>query len=438
MMLKLYNSMTKSTETFQSIHQKKVSMYVCGPTVYGDIHIGNARPVIVFDMLKRYLEHLDYEVHYVSNITDVDDKIIDKAKELNIDEKTLTTLYTKAFIEMSASLGSQLPNEMPKATHYIEQMITYIKKLIEKGYAYQTNQGVYFRVSKLKTYGQLSKQNIEELSEGVRIELSQEKEDPKDFTLWKQTDDGLNFESPFGKGRPGWHTECAVMNHEIFGEKIDIHGGGSDLIFPHHENEIAQSMAHDHHPLANFWMHVGRLDFNSEKMSKSLGNIIFVKDLIKTYNPQAFRLLMVSHHYRQPIQYQQSLMEQFSQEYERILRTMKKTALKLSLEKKALREIDYQYITRFEEAMNDDLNTPNVMTIIYELIKSMNKETDLDRLASLLFTTHYIFKILGIYLIIDVDQTTIETYQLWEQARTNKNYDEADRLRKILIEQGWL
>jgi cysteinyl-tRNA synthetase len=437
-MLKLYNTMSKKVETFQSIYEKKVSMYVCGPTVYGDIHIGNARPIIVFDMLRKYFNHLDYEVQYVSNITDVDDKIIDKAKELNVDEVSLTNQYTAAFIEMSESLGSELPNQMPKATHYIEAMIKYIESLIQLEFAYQTNNGVYFRVSKLKTYGQLSKQNIDELSEGVRIQLSSEKEDPKDFTLWKTTSDGLNFSSPFGQGRPGWHTECAVMNHEIFGEKIDIHGGGSDLIFPHHENEIAQSMAHDHHALANVWMHVGRLDFNFEKMSKSLGNIIFVKDLIQNYQPQAFRLFMVAHHYRQPIQYQESLMDQFSQEYERILRTIKKVSLKLALENKKDHKLDEQYIEQFEIAMNDDLNTPNVLTIIYEMIKAMNKINDLTQLSSLLTTVLYILKTLGIELNSHVEQAIIDTYKDWEQARFNKNYEEADRFRQKLIEQGWL
>jgi cysteinyl-tRNA synthetase len=437
-MLKLYNTMSKKVETFQSIYEKKVSMYVCGPTVYGDIHIGNARPIIVFDMLRRYFNHLHYDVKYVSNITDVDDKIIDKAKELKVDEAYLTQKYTDAFIEMSESLGSKLPNQMPKATDYIDAMINYIENLIQKGFAYQTDNGVYFRVTKLNSYGQLSKQNIDELSEGVRIKLSSEKEDPKDFTLWKTTSEGVNFNSPWGQGRPGWHTECAAMNHEIFGEKIDIHGGGSDLIFPHHENEIAQSMAHDHHTLANVWMHVGRLDFNFEKMSKSLGNIIFVKDLIEKYYPQAFRLLMVAHHYRQPIQYQESLMEQFSQEYDRIVRTIKKAALKLALENESEEKLDKQYIEKFEIAMNDDLNTPNVITIVYEIVKIMNKSQDITQISSLLATVLYILKILGIELNIHVEQAIKDTYKDWEQARLNKNYEKADEYRQKLIDQGWL
>jgi cysteinyl-tRNA synthetase len=306
-------------------------MYICGPTVYGDIHLGNARPIIFFDVLKRYLRFIGYDVLLVSNITDVDDKIIEKAKATHVSEKALTDEYTKRFIDMTLALGSILPDEMPKATAFVPHMIRYIKDLIDGNHAYVKPNGVYFRVKNVSDYGSLSKQNIEELSQGVRVTLEEEKEDPRDFTIWKTTDDGMNFDSPWAKGRPGWHTVCAVMNHEIFGAEIDIHGGGADLKFPHHENEIAQTVVHDHHHLAKYWMHVARLDLNEEKMSKSLGNIVLVKDLIEVVDPLAFRLLMINHHYRQPIHYSDDLMTQFEKEYDKIKMTLKKSFLTLSL-----------------------------------------------------------------------------------------------------------
>jgi cysteinyl-tRNA synthetase len=437
-MIKLYNSLTQSIEPFETIKPKRVSMYVCGPTVYGDIHLGNARPVIFFDVVKRYLSYLGYDVLYVSNITDVDDKIIDKAKEEGISEKELSSRYTQKFIDMNHALGSDLPDMMPRATEYIKQMIKYIQELIEKGYAYQRPSGVYFRVGKVEDYGTLSKQNVDELNQGVRIALEDDKEDPKDFSLWKTTDDGLRYPSPWGEGRPGWHTECAVMNHEIFGDEIDIHGGGTDLKFPHHENEIAQTCAHDHHHIARFWMHVGRLDVNQTKMSKSLGNITWVKDLIQAYDPLAFRFLTVGHHYRMPINYSDDLMVQFSKEYDKIKRSLKKAFLTVSLEKAFTIHIDQNYIDTFMMWMNDDFNIPNVITLVYDLLKTINKEKDVHHIAVLYQTIKTILDVLGIMPRFELTDDTLSLYRAWEQARNEKDYSRADVLRHQLSERGWM
>ncbi len=437
-MLKIYNSLSSKTETFKPIHEHQVTMYVCGPTVYGDIHLGNARPVIFFDVVKRYLKYSGYEVQLVSNITDVDDKIIEKAKELKFKEKQLTDLYTKNFIDMTLVLNSFLPDFMPKATAFIPQMISYIEDLVREGFAYVRPSGVYFRVASDPDYGVLNKQNMDELSQGVRITLEEEKENPRDFSIWKTSDDGLSFDSPWGKGRPGWHTECAVMNREIFGGEIDIHGGGADLKFPHHENEIAQTVVHDHHHLAKTWMHVARLDINNIKMSKSTGNISLVKDLILDYNPLAFRLLMVGHHYRQPINYSDDLMVQFSKEYDKIERALKKAFLTMSLEDIAEHIGIKSYIDQFKEFMNDDFNIPNVMTLVYEIIKSMNKEKDTENLASLFHTAKEILTVLGVMPTFNMNESTLNLYREWEQARSNKDFIRADQLRSELTEQGWM
>lgn len=437
-MLKLYNTLSSQVEVFKPIKENQVSMYVCGPTVYGDIHLGNARPVIFFDVLKRYLTYLGYDVFYVSNITDVDDKIIEKAKELNLNEQVLTDMYTKRFIDMTLALGSVLPDEMPKATLFVPHMIKYIEELIREGHAYARPSGVYFRVNNVADYGTLSKQNIEELSQGVRITLDDEKEDPRDFSIWKNSEEGLNFESPWGKGRPGWHTECAVMNHEIFGSEIDIHGGGTDLKFPHHENEIAQTVVHDHHHLARLWMHVGRLDVNDIKMSKSLGNITWVKDLLETVDPFAFRLLMIGHHYRQPIHYTEDLMVQFEKEYDKIKRALKKAFLSISLSKIKKGILLQSYVEQFKNHMNDDMNVPNVMTLVYELVKELNKEKDVPRIASLFETLKLILDILGIMPRFEIEDETLLMYQSWSQAREQRDFERADTLRKQLAEQGWM
>lgn len=437
--MKLFNTLSGEKEVFKPVHENKLTMYVCGPTVYNYIHIGNARPVVFFDVVKRYFTYLGYQVTYVSNITDVDDRIIEESQKLKIDEKVLTQTFTDAFIKDSIALGSELPDLMPKATNYIADMIFYINDLIEKGYAYHSGDSVYFRVTRIKDYGQLSKQVLENLNVGARIELDSQKETPFDFTLWKQTSEGIAFDSPWGKGRPGWHTECAVMNHTIFNHKIDIHGGGSDLKFPHHENEMAQSCAHDNHELANIWMHVGRLNFGDQKMSKSVGNIILVKDLLESYEYQSYRLLLLSHHYRQPINYTDELMKQFDNEWQRIKRAMKQAFLEISVNKHNQVDLNLEALEQFKSAMDDDFNVANALSVIYEQLKNMNRSKDVKEIAVCYHTIALMLRILGIELdLMPLSKEQIEQYLAWQQARAEKRYQEADKLRIQLVEMGVL
>ncbi len=437
--MKIYNSLTDRKEEFKTIKERELSMYVCGPTVYSYIHIGNARPVVFFDVVRRYFNYLGYQVNYVSNITDIDDKIILEALKLNIKEEELTNAFIEAFFRDSASLGSLEPTESPKATDYITEMIFYISDLIEKGYAYEGSEGVYFKVSKVDDYGKLSNQRTEDLIAGARIEENKDKENPLDFTLWKKTNLGLNYDSPWGKGRPGWHTECACMNKTIFNDIIDIHGGGSDLKFPHHENEIAQSKAISNHELAKVWMHVGRLDLDRVKMSKSLGNIILVKDLLKEVPYQAFRMLILAHHYRQPINYSPDLMNQFMGEWERVNRALKQALLEISLENYEEIYYDEGIIAKFKEAMEDDFNTANAFTTIYEAIKELNKATLISEKAKYYYTASLLLNILGISL--DQQKLTkeqLKDYRDWQIARSEKRYQEADEIRIRLMESGIL
>ncbi|HKL95515.1 MAG TPA: cysteine--tRNA ligase [Haploplasma sp.] len=433
-MLKIYNTESRKIEVFKPINDKMVTIYVCGPTVYSNIHIGNARPVIFFDMVKNYLLYKGYQVNYVSNITDVDDKIIEEAKRLNISESELTTEFTNAFIDASLKVGSKLPDFMPKATNYIVEMIKYISELISSGYAYATKSGVYFRTKKIDNYGSISNQKLDELEASVRIENKSDKEDFRDFTLWKNTTEGLSFESPWGVGRPGWHTECAVMNHEIFDGTIDIHGGGSDLIFPHHENENAQTLAHSNYNLANYWMHVGRLDLDNTKMSKSLGNTVLVKDLL---DPISFRLLILAHNYRNPINYSNELLEEFSNMYDRIVRTIKRTLIRINMSDET-DLINDELMDMFNKHMDDDFNTPNVVTLILDIIKDLNKPNN-DKETNMLYNTLInILNVLGINPNITLSNDIIELHSKWNEARSNKDYALADLYRNELTEKGWI
>lgn len=434
-MFEIYNTMTRKIEEFKPVKDNHVSIYVCGPTVYSYIHIGNARPVIFFDMLKNYLTYKGYDVNYVSNITDIDDKIINEAKVLKVKEEELTNKFIEEFIKDTMRIGSKLPDQMPKATNYISEMIDYIDDLIDKGYAYKTKSGVYFKTTKLDSYGSLSKQNKDDLEESVRIENKSDKLDFRDFSLWKNTEEGLSYDSPFGIGRPGWHTECAVMNNDIFGETIDIHGGGTDLIFPHHENENAQTIAHSNHGLANYWMHVGRVDLDNIKMSKSLNNTILVKDL---KDPISYRLLILAHHYRNPINYSDELYLEFISMYDKIIRTLKRTRLMFgsSFDQNMF---DQEILNKFEKEMDQDLNTPNVITLILEVIKELNKtNSDIIKMIKLYNSLKTILEVLGLMPEIKLEEKTLKSYMLWQQARLDKDYAKADLLRKELLEEGWI
>ena len=304
MKIRFYNSLTNSLEDFVTLEPNKVSMYVCGPTVYNYPHIGNMRPVVVFDTLRRFLSYIGYDVTYVSNFTDVDDKIIKAAQAESKSEKELTEYYIEQFKNVTKLIGSQIPNITPKVTEYIQKIIDYVAKLVELGAAYVADGDVYFRVSKIKDYGALSGINTDDLIAGARVEENNKKESPLDFALWKTTNVGINWDSPWGKGRPGWHTECCVMIDTIFPKHyIDIHGGGYDLKFPHHENEIAQAEAMHGNKIARYWMHNAFINFGNEKMSKSLGNVIYAKDMINQYGGPVTRLIILSAHYRQPVNF---------------------------------------------------------------------------------------------------------------------------------------
>ena len=436
--LMIYNSLTNKIEEFKPINGNKVNMYVCGPTVYNYIHIGNARPVIFYDMLKRYLKFLGYEVNYASNITDVDDKIINKAIQEGKTEKEVAKFFEDAYFDAVEKVGSKKPDLIPHATDYINEMIDFISKLVEKGYAYNVDGDVFFRVSKVSDYGILSNQVQEDLESGARINVNDKKENPLDFALWKKTDEGIKWSSPFGEGRPGWHTECVVMNHKLFGDVLDIHGGGMDLKFPHHENEIAQSNALYHNHLAKYWIHVGRLDLAGAKMSKSLGNVIYVKDLDNKVDGMILRSLIVFSPYRSIIQYSEELLNQYKKEYEKWQRTYKMCLYELQYRGLLSDKIDEDDISKFKEYMNQDFNVQNVLTLITDIVKEINtslRSKDYDKMVLKFNTFKKIFDILGINLFINpMNDEQLEVYKKWNDAKLNKNFELADSLRGKLQE----
>ncbi|VEU82928.1 cysteine--tRNA ligase [Acholeplasma hippikon] len=434
-MLKIYNSLTRQIEEFIPKHKNKVNMYVCGPTVYDDIHIGNGRPVVFFDVVKRYLSYLGYEVKYASNITDVDDRIIDRAMKLDMSEEELAKKYANRFLEVVNNLGSNLPDVVPYATDYIDQMIKFIDELVKKDFAYVTNSGVYFRVSKIKDYGILSNQKIDELRKGVRVELESDKEDSADFALWKFTEVGIKYDSPWGEGRPGWHTECVVMTSEIFDDELDIHGGGFDLKFPHHENEIAQSMAHHDHHLSKYWMHVGRLDLANVKMSKSLGNDIKVQSLLTKYSAGAYRLLLLAHGYRNPISFTEELIEQYQKSYDKISYTLNKWNFLFEVNGNKSLAFYEETMNEFKSLMDDDFNTPLVITQLENLNKQLNKTGNYSYFKAMID----ILEVLGVKPNInEVHDADINIYKAWNEARVNKDFKTADELRAHLSQKGWI
>ena len=442
--MKIFNSYTNKLEEFVPIHKGKVSIYVCGPTVYSYIHIGNARPVIFFDTVRRYFEHRDYEVKFASNFTDVDDKIITKAIEVEKTEKEITDTFIAAFLNDVEKVNSKTDYIKPRVTEYMDKIILYIQELIDKGYAYKSDGDVYFRVSKIKDYGILSNRNVDDLISGARIEVNSKKENPLDFTLWKKTDVGIKFDAPFGEGRPGWHTECVAMIENIFGEEIDIHGGGSGLLFPHHENEIAQSKALHNHSIAKYWMHNGLLNIGNAKMSKSEGKTILVKDL--TVDPNAFRLFTLSTLYRSPINYTDEVLNNYVKEWDKISRVYKALHLKLDLNDhlygNAKIHPDLLIIYKeFLEAMDNDFNTANGITTLQNLVKTANQmlrsNTELDVLLSALKLFNDFFDVFG----LNPGVTPLETedkkvYLLWEKSRKEKDFEAADKYRNILQDKG--
>lgn len=451
-MITLYNTLTRQKEPFRPIEEGKVKMYVCGPTVYNYIHIGNARPAINYDVVRRYLEYKGYEVNYVSNFTDVDDKLIKRSKELNESVPSIAERYIKAFYEDTGALNVKKATSNPRVMDHMDDIIDFIKRLVDEGYAYESGGDVYFKTRQFEGYGKLSHQSIDDLKVGARIEQGEQKEDALDFTLWKKAKPGeISWDSPFGKGRPGWHIECSVMAFEKLGATIDIHAGGSDLQFPHHENEIAQSEAHNHAPFANYWMHNGFINIDNEKMSKSLGNFILVHDIIKEIDPDVLRFFMISVHYRSPINYNLELVEAAKRGLERIrnsyqaLVAREKVAMDLDNDEVYIKDIN-QILDQFETVMDDDFNTANAITAWYDLAKLANKyllETHTSTTVIERFKEVFaIFSdVLGVPLEGKASEELLdeEVEALIEernQARKEKNFERADEIRNQLKEQN--
>ena len=443
----IYNSLGNRLEEFKPIKENKVSFYVCGPTVYNSPHIGNMRPVIVFDAWRRLFIALGYDVKFVSNYTDVDDKIINRAKELGISEGELTLSVIDEFRYLVDAVGSLQPDETPKPTVYMDAMIKYIDELVKGGAAYESGGDVYFKVEEIPTYGELSGNTIESLESGARIEVNSQKLSPLDFALWKKTDEGIKWNTPWSYGRPGWHTECCVMISSIFADQnglIDIHGGGFDLKFPHHENEIAQSRAHNHNQLANYWIHNGFININNEKMSKSLGNVLLAKDVIAKFGGMPFRLMVLNTHYRAPLPFTQETIDEASKNYQKICMAYKALAVKLQLEGIGLEYEKSEDVDAFFNELCNDLNTPNALSILYGEIKNANgllraRPLDLDALKkSYARLTDYLW-VLGIkvdYPIINDEGRAL--YAAYMEAKANRDFEKSDGLRAKLIEKGIL
>ncbi len=455
--MKIFNTMTRQKEEFVPLEEGKVSMYVCGPTVYNLIHIGNARPMIVFDTFRRYLEYKGYDVNYVSNFTDVDDKIIKKANEEGVDPSVISERYIAECKKDMADMNVKPATTHPLATNEIQGMIDMISTLIEKGYAYAAADGtVYYRTRKFADYGKLSHKNLDDLQAGHRdIKVTGDlKEDSLDFVLWKPKKEGEPYwESPWCQGRPGWHIECSVMSKKYLGDEIDIHAGGEDLIFPHHENEIAQSEAANGVPFAKYWMHNGFLNINNQKMSKSLGNFFTVRDIEEKYDLQVLRFFMLSAHYRSPLNFSADLMEAAKNGLERILTagsTLKRqieaaAATQMSDAERASYEETAAYVEKFEAAMDDDANTADAVSAVFELVKYINTNASSDNsreyLQKLYERLNTLCDVLGIILeqkeeLLDADIEALIKERT--DAKKAKNFARADEIRDQLKNMGIL
>lgn len=436
--MRIYNSLTDKLEEFKPIREGKVSMYVCGPTVYNYVHIGNMRPAITFDMVRNYLEYLGYEVTYASNFTDINPKIIKAAEELGITEREVANKFIAAYLKDLEGYQCGKIDIHPTVLENLDNIYTFIQKLIEKGYAYEVDGDVYFRVNKIKDYGCLSNNTLDELESGARLEIDEKKEDPLDFALWRKSIEGEHFTSPWGEGIPGWHTECVVMINSIFGEKIDIHGGGVDLKFPHHENEIAQSIALNNNHLANYWMHNGHINVEGVKMSKSLGNFILAKDFIKNSKANIVKLAMFKTHYRLPFNIKEELFKECGLLDDKIYNTLKQANLQIQVSNITINQVKQD--ENINKIMDEDFNTPNLITYLLELIKELNTTIRNKGEISLLYDKiNLIINILGLhYDLKTLSEDDKKTYQEWLKAKENKDYTKADELRKTLVNNNIL
>lgn len=445
--MRIFNSMNQRVEEFKPLHEHEVHMYVCGPTVYNYPHIGNARPIVVFDTLKRTFQAIGYNVKMVSNYTDVDDKIIKVAKECGVSEAEITEKFINAYNNDRLSLHAAMPDAAPKVTETMDAIIAFIKLLVDKGHAYEIEGDVYFRVNSVESYGKLSNQQVDDLLVGARIDENSKKENPLDFTLWKKTEEGIKWDSPWSVGRPGWHTECVVMINQEFDNEhtIDIHGGGMDLKFPHHENEIAQSRAAYDSPIANYWIHNGMVNIDGEKMSKSLGNVIWAKDMIAKIGGNVLRWVMLSAHYRAPLNINEEAIETAKKELNRVATAMKQAYVKLGLADVTMDEVyDETQLAPFLDAMQDDMNTPNAFAAAFETVKVLNqalrqKDSDLMLVKALVRTLENMMDVLGIEIPrLTMSEEDKRLHRQWKAAVKEKDFDTADQYRAKLIEKGIL
>ena len=444
--MKLYNSYTLKVEEFKPIKEGEVSMYVCGPTVYNHAHIGNARPIVVFDTLRRTFEALGYKVKFVSNFTDVDDKIINKAIEEGVNEKVIAERYIDAYNDVRKSLNVIPLDVTPRVTETMDDIIEFIDKMVKNGSAYEVNGDVYFSVEADPKYGELSHQKLEDLNAGARVEENDQKKNPQDFALWKKTEKGIKWDSPWGEGRPGWHTECVVMIGKEFNHSlIDIHGGGKDLKFPHHENEMAQSECVNAHHLANYWIHNGMLETKGGKMSKSLGNTQWAKDVIAEHGANLVRWFLLSGKYRDSLIYDDQTFEAAKTELNKIITVLKQVDVKTSLNNITLtNDINEEKYQEFINQMADDLNTPNAYMVIFDTVKLLNQSLRVREINYVDVARNYnaikkMLEVLGIFIdkVVLTDEDK-DIYSKWNEAKSNKDFETADKYRNVLMEKGIL
>ena len=450
--MKLYNSLTRKKEEFVPVVPGKVMMYSCGPTVYNYFHVGNARPFIIFDALRRYFEYRGYKVDFVQNFTDIDDKMINKANELGITVKELADQYIAEYFTDAKGLGIKEATVHPRATENIDAIIDIVKDLEEKGYAYNVDGDVYFSPKKFKEYGKLSHQPLEDLEAGARINVNEDKKDPMDFALWKKQKPGEPaWESPWGMGRPGWHIECSAMANKFLAHTIDIHSGGQDLIFPHHENEVAQSECANGCTFANYWLHNGYINIDNRKMSKSLGNFFTVREIAEEFDYEVIRLFMLSSHYRSPINFSKTIMESAKSALDRLYNCVSDLEFKLSNagfdamteDEKKFKEVLEGYKTKYIDALDDDFNTADGISVIFEIVADVNKnvsaESSKEMISFALDLIRELTGVLGLLSKDKKDEISPEIQSLLDaraEARANKDWAKSDEIRDALKEMG--
>ena len=449
--MKLYNTLTRKKEEFVPIEPGKIKMYACGPTVYNYFHIGNARTFLTFDAMRRYFQYRGYDVTFIQNFTDIDDKIIKKAIEENITSEEVSEKYIEAYFEDAESIGIKRADIHPKVTENLPEIIKFVDELINKGYAYESEGDVYFDVSKFEDYGKLSKQSLEDLVSGARVEVNEQKKNPLDFALWKSAKPSEpSWESPWGLGRPGWHIECSAMSQRYLGETIDIHGGGGDLIFPHHENEIAQSEACSGKTFANFWLHVGYLNIDNKKMSKSLNNFFTLREIREEFDLESLRLFMLSSHYRNPINFSRELLESSQNALQRLYNS--KNNLEFLYEKAEDRKLTEEEIViltninkfkdRFILAVDDDFNTADGISVIFDMVREINtKVTDGTPKEIVKVSLELLTELTGVLGLLEKKEETLEEQveeliKQRQEARKNKNYALSDEIRDKLKDMG--